>query len=190
MNTKICIDCNQEKPLEQFNKQAKSKDKHGSYCKDCANARALKWRLDNIEHRAEYRKIYNKENAEVVRERTQDWRDRNRPRVRQLGKEFYEANPERNLCYDAKKRAKRFDVPFSITHEDIVSILKFLRHSQTQRDLRPSISLDDQSRLIRGHALTLARSIARRCLLTTALPPTDLALGYPVRGLGRSRTGR
>ncbi|SRR6266478_2912353 len=120
MNTKICIDCNQEKPLEQFNKQAKSKDKHGSYCKDCANARALKWRLDNIEHRAEYRKIYNKENAEVVRERTQDWRDRNRPRVRQLGKEFYEANPERNLCYDAKKRAKRFDVPFSITHEDIV----------------------------------------------------------------------
>ena len=35
MNTKVCVKCNIEKPVENFSKSSSSKDGLQSYCREC-----------------------------------------------------------------------------------------------------------------------------------------------------------
>ena len=37
MQTKVCKQCGQEKPLEEFVKNSRTKDGRGSHCKECHN---------------------------------------------------------------------------------------------------------------------------------------------------------
>jgi hypothetical protein len=49
-----------------------------------------------------------------------DWYLRNKPQVRQAGRAWRSANPEKQLALSAKRRAKKFKVPFTITWRDII----------------------------------------------------------------------
>jgi len=51
---KKCIDCRQDKSLEDFHKKSEAKDGRQSRCKDCNRAKARKWQLDNPEKFKEY----------------------------------------------------------------------------------------------------------------------------------------
>lgn len=46
---KTCIDCNQEKKLEHFNRR--HGDSFYSYCRSCASSRTKKWAKENPERR-------------------------------------------------------------------------------------------------------------------------------------------
>lgn len=117
---KICTVCETPKDLSGFNKQARSKDGYSSYCRVCANIKVKKWRIENAEHRSRYEKQYNKDNAKDVAARTRNWRENNPEKVTRARKRFYRDNPERNLVYEARKRAKTRQVPCTINFEDIV----------------------------------------------------------------------
>ncbi len=45
--TKVCIDCVKELPIGRFHRKRDAADKHTSYCKECGNARSIKWQRDN-----------------------------------------------------------------------------------------------------------------------------------------------
>ena len=60
METKICIICGKEKPLEEFTKCAKSPDGRGSYCKVCHKTYTKQW---NAGHPEQVKKNRNSNNA-------------------------------------------------------------------------------------------------------------------------------
>lgn len=44
---KVCADCGQEKPLEEFHRKSKAADGHQNRCKPCAIALVIQWQRDN-----------------------------------------------------------------------------------------------------------------------------------------------
>jgi len=52
--TKKCSKCGQEKPLDQFYKYKKAKDRLNYWCKECSNAQQIEWRKANRKKRCEY----------------------------------------------------------------------------------------------------------------------------------------
>lgn len=63
---KTCAKCSSEKPLDQFNKNARSKDGHTSYCKPCALAVVGAWRRANPDKRAANQKRYYEKHPEKL----------------------------------------------------------------------------------------------------------------------------
>lgn len=57
---KLCIDCLQELPVSHFHRKRSAADGYTSYCKNCGNARSIKWQRENKDKitfkRWEYRK--------------------------------------------------------------------------------------------------------------------------------------
>jgi hypothetical protein len=54
METKRCIGCGEEKPLDSFYRSKGAKDGRKSRCKPCAHAQTLEWRRANRERHNEY----------------------------------------------------------------------------------------------------------------------------------------
>ena len=61
VNMKNCIKCEIEKPIFNFNKQSKAKDKLHYYCKSCDNQTIAKWRQNNRERNNLYNNKYKKD---------------------------------------------------------------------------------------------------------------------------------
>lgn len=61
---KVCVDCEQSKPVAQFSKNRNSKDGLNSYCKPCASARYKVWREANQARRNEYMREWHQANLE------------------------------------------------------------------------------------------------------------------------------
>lgn len=80
--TKMCIDCEEDKPVSEFNK--KRANSYQSYCKPCHTARNIEWRRKNpdrarlIKKRADW----SRKNPDRVKEHTKTWREANRARLR------------------------------------------------------------------------------------------------------------
>lgn len=49
---KLCIDCLTEKPVSHFHRKRSAKDGRASYCKECGNARSIRWQAANKERLA------------------------------------------------------------------------------------------------------------------------------------------
>lgn len=47
--TKVCSACGIEKPLDQYNKRAASKDGLNGWCRPCVNAKSMEWYRNNRE---------------------------------------------------------------------------------------------------------------------------------------------
>ena len=58
MNTKICITCKQEKPIDQFNKCARKTDGYNYECKKCASARERIRYYSKIEKHRKHNREY------------------------------------------------------------------------------------------------------------------------------------
>jgi hypothetical protein len=58
---KVCSSCKQEKPLENYYKDKKSKDGHTSSCKECTKERSLKHHYVNRDERLKNMKAYSKQ---------------------------------------------------------------------------------------------------------------------------------
>lgn len=103
---KTCKRCNQTKPIEEFYTKRANKDGHDSYCKECCR---------------QYARNFRKERPERTKEIAEKTRIKNREKIRETNRLFYEktkndpahilarkATYERNKSkYQAKNRLKR-----------------------------------------------------------------------------------
>lgn len=53
MDQKLCTQCKKIKPLDQFYRRKRAKDGRTSECKECRNAAAKQWKIDNPERAQE-----------------------------------------------------------------------------------------------------------------------------------------
>jgi hypothetical protein len=85
-------------------------------CSQCTAERAKDWRKQNPKHRQAYHLKWNSENKDKVKQHNK--KQQPKSRVRAYNKRH--ENVLRYLVYQAKARAKKIDVPFNITPNDIV----------------------------------------------------------------------
>ena len=137
--SKSCSKCKAEKPLAAFNKQAKSRDGHHYYCRDCqsayvranrsqytansrrweksnpekVSAKLSRWRADNAEHVSGYKRQYRESNQEAVLEYDRRYYADNvearREQSRLLNQEWRSSNPEKIRLKDERRRAMKRD---------------------------------------------------------------------------------
>jgi translation initiation factor 2B subunit (eIF-2B alpha/beta/delta family) len=135
MNTKICCTCKIEKLFSDFNKNKSTKDGLHKQCKSCLkeyrknNESTIKEKIKEraahtSEKRKEYLKEYLEKNKEVLKEKKKLYREKNKKQLQEKVSSRYNKikneNPEIILLYNARARAKKYGIPFSITVEDIV----------------------------------------------------------------------
>lgn len=64
---KKCKECQLEKPVEDFYRDALSADGHRNNCKVCKNTKTIKWREENRAHYNEIARKHNRVNYQVDR---------------------------------------------------------------------------------------------------------------------------
>jgi hypothetical protein len=108
---KRCSKCKQVLPLENFHKNKSIADGHASVCKQCFKLIGDVRRKDTKDEVAAYNKQYRQQNLVFLRKKQRDalvsnWQDP-------------EQHPQM-LLYQIKSRAKRDNIPFDLTVQDLV----------------------------------------------------------------------
>ena len=118
---KYCKKCGQEKNLNLFNVNRKSKDGLRSYCKDCeinANKiwysknkeknrlRSKKWVEENKDRFLEYQKQWFADNKQHRKRYEVSWYIQNKEKVAGNNKKWWDNNPEKRRLYKAAYRCK------------------------------------------------------------------------------------
>ena len=65
---KVCKSCGEVKPVEEFGKHQRFKDKLNSKCKECYNLYQKKWREENPEKQAQILRKYYDRNTEQIKD--------------------------------------------------------------------------------------------------------------------------
>jgi len=136
--TKICTTCKQEKDLEQFHKNNQNKDGYLNICKECKKASyeehkekyLARQRLRRANRTPEqrqkdrqYAQQYRAENLDYVTQRAKEYESRPDVKIRRQKQKYdYVRRPDRikrDLLKLAKDRARKQNVPFDLTEEDI-----------------------------------------------------------------------
>jgi hypothetical protein len=120
IKTKVCTICGKEKPLGEFTKSSKAKDGRGSYCKECHRKYTKQWTADHLDQVKENRKAYTVANADKIKADRKVYKAEHKDYFLEYGRRYANEKPEKALLYEARKRAKEFDIPFTITDKDIV----------------------------------------------------------------------
>lgn len=63
VNTKLCVNCGTEKPLDQFGKLKSRPDGLSFYCRNCNVIKSQQYYRNHKEERAEYGRIYNEKDG-------------------------------------------------------------------------------------------------------------------------------
>lgn len=104
---KRCTKCGEEKPLEEFVKDARKTSGRGSRCSQCA---------------AEASRAWAKNNPEKARANCRAQRAKNPGAYREKKRTYRRNNPVRSALWAAKNRAVSMGVPFSLTFESVPPI--------------------------------------------------------------------
>jgi hypothetical protein len=98
-STKRCRTCEAAKPLTEFHRDSKSPDGVTYACRECACARARKWREENLERASAAQRAFNQteRGRELARERDRRYREseRGREAARARQAKWTAENPER-----------------------------------------------------------------------------------------------
>lgn len=92
---KKCADCNDFKPIDNFNKRAVSPDGFNSICRDCNQKKSKAYYQQNKEKLKEAHRIWSLENPEKAKAATSNWRKNNPNNTKQHSKNFRENHPEK-----------------------------------------------------------------------------------------------
>lgn len=120
-DTRVCLDCAESKPLDQFGKHSAKPDGVNPRCRSCVSERTRQYRKANPEKVRAYKKKWAKtekgramkarekakhkekyaerervrraEKADEIREQWRRWADRNRDHVREYGREYQRSHP-------------------------------------------------------------------------------------------------
>jgi hypothetical protein len=101
---KQCSMCKEHKTLDLFNNNKSNKDGKQSYCKSCNTANKRVWKKANPEKVAAHNRAWKKANPEKAAANARAW---------------VKANPESTMLCGAKLRAKKSNLAFNLTIEDI-----------------------------------------------------------------------
>lgn len=115
---KLCKRCNTVKPVDGFTTSKKSSDGCQCYCKKCyaerlqerrnANPELMreadrKWKQNNKEKTAAYKKRYREQNQEKVKLQRKLAYEKNKEKELAKGREYKEKNKEKLAAYQSKK---------------------------------------------------------------------------------------
>jgi 5-methylcytosine-specific restriction endonuclease McrA len=89
---KYCYKCKTEKPINEFNKNRRSKDGHRSECRKCCSVMYAKWRARNLEKARANSTKWNKANLQKETARKNRWA---------------KANPEKKNAQTQRRRAMK-----------------------------------------------------------------------------------
>ena len=106
MDGKVCIKCNEEKPIEQYHRSTSSKDGHRPDCKEC---------------RAIYQRGYHQMNKEKHNKWSRDYYQTNKKRCKKYN-------------YSYAKNRYRNDINFRITKSLRVRLYQALKHNSKSAD--------------------------------------------------------
>lgn len=107
METKVCITCGIEKPLDEFEFRKDTK-KYRNTCKLCRKEYCSKWHKDNIDRVRQY----NEDNKEYIQERSKKYYENNKEHLKKYSKEFRDSHKDYYLEYNKYYKS---------THKDYVS---------------------------------------------------------------------
>jgi hypothetical protein len=122
METKICIECNIEKPVSEFYKRNDTPSGYRNNCKECKLKNNHTWSKENNEKVVIAGKIWREKNKETIRERIKEWeiknyqkiRDRKNKRVKERRKE----DPVFHLTSKVRCRLRKYLITLNITKKN------------------------------------------------------------------------
>lgn len=129
MDTRVCIDCGLELPLDSF--YLRKKD--GYYYKRCFSCEAVKkhqYYEDNIDLFRSFRRRYYDENSDLIKEYSRQYYHSDRGKLLRQSDSFkvrrkivrYKSNRSMKGKYRSyKSDAKRRDIPFNLTFEEFIT---------------------------------------------------------------------
>lgn len=105
METKICSNYKQEKPISEFPKCKRNKDGLDTHCKDCRNKKNKAYREKNKEKVKEARKRYYESNKEHILKQKKAYIDSHKEQKAEYDKRYRQENKEK-LRIQKKEWAK------------------------------------------------------------------------------------
>lgn len=114
--TKLCCNCDIDKPLEDFNRHKKKPDGRQTFCRECQKAeyrgnkerhtqRAREWTERNREKRYGYAKKWKQANPEAVAKINRRYRERNPEMGKKHERLYYKRHPGREKANRAVRKA-------------------------------------------------------------------------------------
>lgn len=139
--TKTCSKCGEEKQVDQFSKNRKSKDGLYSSCKACNrnyyNSRKIQYSeyyKRNRDKILEYCKEYAAKNAERRREVAKKWAIENRERRLESARNWCKNNKEKRRAIERRSRKKRKSEPAYIVASAVQSSFgRLIRRGRSMR---------------------------------------------------------
>ena len=120
---KTCLRCNAPKETTEFGKETRRSDGLRPYCKECCKAMTAEYRKDEDykNNERKYARDYNEVHKEERREYRLEYEGLPATKgiIRKTSRAWRRRSPERVLFYNAKCRAKKDGLPFSIEIADI-----------------------------------------------------------------------
>jgi 5-methylcytosine-specific restriction endonuclease McrA len=107
-DSKACRICLVEKSLNDFSRNAASKDERRSDCRVCDNARYKIYRQENKEAIAAKQRAHRREHAERIALVTSAYRRGNAKEIAAVSKFYREQHPEKRADYGRRRRARKF----------------------------------------------------------------------------------
>jgi hypothetical protein len=130
METKICSQCKEEKPLSEFYVRNNRPGKHMSTCKSCDNEKQRIYRSINNDRVCNYRRKYYQENHEKLMEQKKEYRQKgdNAKKSREYSKKWYRENLDRVKKYYQENKdnftRNRIKRTYGISIEELDKIRK------------------------------------------------------------------
>jgi hypothetical protein len=116
---KQCTTCKEHKALDLFYNDKRYKDGKQTYCKSCHAARKRAWAKANPEKVAAKNRAYREANPEKEAARNRAWAKANPEKVKARARAYHEANREKAMLQGAKTRAKKNNLAFDLSLDDI-----------------------------------------------------------------------
>lgn len=182
---KICTKCLELKSVSEFNKSKKGLGGKRSECKSCESVyrsdnkariakTTKKWRENNAEYLKGYQKEYREKNRDRIlkvereyyyknRERRslyyRKWIEENADRKSAMDLEYERNNPEKKSLYRQRRRARRANLPDTLTHEQQEEILERFEGGCSLTADTEDIQMDHVIPLSIGHGGTVFGNI-------------------------------
>lgn len=106
---KTCPKCGEEKPLDSFGNDRKTKDGLRIHCKLCNSAYARQWHWDNLERSREAAREWGRKNKDRANARSAAHYLANKERYRDLSKKWSSENREKSLKIKRRWTAKNIE---------------------------------------------------------------------------------